>query len=204
MIEDHRFRRLVYGLLLTSAIWISAASPAAAGTREFWTSSGYQICVSGITSSERQGLLDINPDTDSEVHQMSDGTWTVCWDLLTFVEMMRLREAVRALSPAPEERWAPSALFSATPSAGTQTHGSYLPIVPTVTRTMTGTPLTVTVHDGSWGTFSNTCSSSSTSCGINDVATLSPGWHTITTTITGYDGAGSSITNAEVVWVWCD
>lgn len=118
-------------------------------------------------------------------------------------EMMALRNATQALDPAPAERWEGSAYFSATSSIGEQTQGSYLPIVPTVTRLQTGNTWTVMVYDG-YFEYSQTCSSSSTTCSVNAVATLSPGDYTITTSITGYAGIGSTISAGQTASVWCD
>jgi hypothetical protein len=160
------------------------------------------FCVDGVTSAEKTTLKQVNGDTDSEVANMGEGTWRVCWVGLSLNQMIALRNATQQLSPAPEERWE-SAFFSATSSIGEQTQGSYLPIVPTVTRLVTGSTWTVTVYDG-YSKYSQTCSSSSTSCSVNQVATLSPGEHTITTTITGYAGSGSTISRSQPASVWCD
>lgn len=200
MTNRHRFRRLAHGLLLTAAICIGGASSAAANApREFWSGAGGErllfFCVDGVTSAEKTTLKQVNGDTDSEVANMGEGTWRVCWVGLSLNQMIALRNATQQLSPAPEERWE-SAFFSATSSIGEQTQGSYLPIVPTVTRLVTGSTWTVTVYDG-YSKYSQTCSSSSTSCSVNQVATLSPGEHTITTTITGYAGSGSTISRSQ-------
>lgn len=122
----------------------------------------------GITTAEKDTVKDVNGNTSSEV-QGIDGTWLVCWRNMGLQGMLNTRNAIQALSPQLNERYALSMSTSYDPNGP-----HHLTVYAAASRSTSGTPWSVTVVIDGVPQATQPCSSGSASCTATASAYLTP------------------------------